>query len=187
MEPRPWYRQRLKVAAVVGLAAVIVVGILIFGSARDAIGKWLAGECFLVQSQDRIEWVERPRLVGDSLVMSGKARDGARIHDARTEFGDTYWAAFSLNEAASEGRQLEVVASLWPQDLAASVGVHGGNHIFAEPDRYVVSSTGFRVRFALPPEIRDELYSDAEVGVSVWGENPGAASMPLGAACIRSD
>ena len=187
MEPLPWYRQRLKVVAVVGLAVVVVVGILIFGSARDAIGKWLAGDCFLVQSQDRIEWTMRPRISGDYLEMTGRTTGGERIHDARSEEGVTYWSAFTLNEAATEGRQLEVLASVWPHDMAQSLEAAGGKHIFADPDGYVVSPTEFRIRAVMSPEIRDELYIHTELGVAVWGENPESGSMPLGAACIRLD
>ena len=186
-------RKRIRIAAAVGLLLVLVAGGLIYGSARDAIGNLLFDQCFLDESQDRIEWTEKPRLVGDHLVMIGRIQDGSgegiedgvQIHDARTEYGDAFWSAFTINAPATEGRQMEALASIWPQDLEKSFERAEGRHIFAEADEYNATPSEFRIRAELPPRIKGEIFVQTDLAIVVWGEDPRSASRPLGAECIR--
>ena len=179
---RDSYKPPLRLVGLIVLAAVLVGGSCIFNAVGDTIlTSWLSSQC-IFESQNKIEWLEKPHMDDDSLVMSGRVKDGAQLHDAHTRYGDTFRAAFTLNE--TQGEELDAVAGIWPQDMASLLDNADGSAIFATTYRVSSAHSDFRVEFELPRHINRALQRDVKLAVVVWEQDP-QLSVPLGAECIE--
>ena len=151
------------------------------GGVRDA----LRSSSCRVSSQNKIAWEQKPTLTDDDyLVMSGRTKDGARIHDPTAGgTGGQNWPAFNLNNLReSSGLRLEAVGSIYPASMSSRLGQGSTPTILAYD--YRVTATEFYVRAKLPAGL---LSRNIRLVVVVWPANPGFHSQALGAECVRPE
>ena len=162
-------------------------GFCVFNLAGDKIfTNWLEGQCRLIESQDKIEWTERPHLAGDFLVMGGQSRGDAQIHNVRTEYIGEIQPAFSLFRFDNERQELEIVAVILPNDLKFWLDSYDDTHIFVEAPGYDVSPNRFHVKAELPFWVTRTLLGDEKVEVVVREQDPQLSGhMPLSVECIE--
>ena len=153
------------------------------GGVRDA----LRSSSCRVSSQNKIAWEQKPTLTADGyLVMSGRAKGEARIHDPTAgATGGLNWPAFNLNNLReSSGLRLEAVGSIYPGFMASRLGPGSTPNIFAYDDDYRATATEFYVRAKLPASL---LSRNIRLVVVVWPANPGFQSPALSAECVRPE
>ena len=151
------------------------------GGVRDA----LRSSSCRVSSQNKITWEQKPTLTDDDyLVMSGRTKDGARIHDPTAGgTGGQNWPAFNLNNLReSSGLRLEAVGSIYPASMSSRLGPGSAPTILAND--YRVTATEFYVRAKLPASL---LSRNIRLVVVVWPANPGFQSQALSAECVRPE
>ena len=140
-----------------------------------------------VSSQNKIAWEQKPTLSDDGwLEMSGRTKDGARIHDPTAgATGGQNWPAFNLNNLReSSGLRLEAVGSIYPASMSSRLGPGSLPLIFADDADYRVTATEFYVRAKLPDYL---LSRNIRLVVVVWPANPGFQSPALAAECVRPE
>ena len=142
-----------------------------------------------VSSQNKIEWDTYPHLFDGYLIMAGRTKDDARIHNplSRLGGGGLNWPAFNLNnlnESESSGvlsRNLEAVGDIYPRSMASRLASGSTPNLFADGADYRVSDSEFYVKVKLPASLLDESISLVAV---VWPPNPSPTSDALGVGCV---
>ena len=181
---RDSYKPPLRLVGLIVLVAVLVGGCWICNAVGDNIlTNWLSSQCLLIESQNKIEWLEKPNMDGDFLVVSGRVKDGAQLHDARTEYGDTLYSAFTVNETEGE-EELDVVAAIWPREMSAWLDTVDDSDVFAETYRIDSGYSDFYIKAELPSYLSRALQRDVKLALVVWEKDP-RLSIPLGVECIE--
>ena len=163
----------------------IAAGWLLIGTVLlfSSIGAWTGCSSLScrVDSQNEIEWGQKPQIIDGYLEMRGKTKGNARIHDTAGTTGRIYVSAFDLynynEESENDPEYLEGIGSIWPNSIRSNI-VIGKGDVVAE--KYEVTSSSFDIRAKLPQFM---LNDGVRLVVGVWEQDPRHSEKSLGAAC----
>ena len=138
-----------------------------------------------LESDNQVDWEQKPTLNNGTLTMKGSTKGGKQIHDPVANAGRFFsFAAFTLHDVQSDDedgmRQLGVI---YPDEARGKTGSGAGVKLFT--DNYNVESTESSSSFDVQVEIPQRLM-DYELAVAVWGKNVGInTERPIGAGCVN--
>ncbi len=163
------------------LARALIAGstamILLAATGCGAISESLC----IVESQDKIDWDQKPEIQDGYLVMSGKTKGGLRLHDVETAVeGLGYTSTFDLHMWTDEGELLQPVGAIWPDPDEVPLSGFGETDFLADEGGYNVTDTEFSVKVKLNEAL---LSADRKLVVGVWGEDP-LGEEPLSTECV---
>ena len=129
----------------------------------------LLSACRGINSQNAIQWIQKPRITNGILHMSGTTTGSAKIHDPHYLVDGSKWPAFIFNtvEEISERGRFKAVGRIWPESIASRLSGSGSPNAIA--NKYNVSENSFDVRVSVPSTILDR---GETLAITVWGENP---------------
>ena len=161
-----------------------LAGILLSTSSMGAsVG--CAGLGCRIDSQNQINWEQKPEIVDGYLEMRGTTKGDKNIHDATSTGEKVHRSAFDLynynQESEDDPAYLEEIGAIWPESIKSEISGKISN-IIAE--RYEVTPSSFDIRAKLPQRM---LRDNVRIVVGVWQQHPDMIATldrdPLGAAC----
>ena len=184
---RDSYKPPFRLVALIILAALAAGGYCICNAVGDNILLNVAsGRCPVGETQDKIEWEQKPKVEGSYLIMSGRTKDDAQIHDVHARYDVGYFSAFSLISVENGVPEPELLAGVWPQDFKSQFEGAEEGRMFADVDGYDVTATEFYVKARLSDIVDSVLDNDLKVAVIVLKEqDPALGLAPLDAECIE--
>ena len=172
-----------RISSATALSLVLAV-ILVSSSMGASVGCMSPG-C-RIESQNQIEWEQKPQIVDGYLEMRGKTKGDGLIHNADISIGPRFFSAFDIynynEEAEDDPEYLERIGAIWPGSVRSNLLNRDASDLFAET--YRVTPSSFDVRVKLPPLMLSE---HVRLAVGVWEQHPDISlpldREPLGAAC----
>ncbi len=149
-------------------------------------GGFNLGSACKVESDNQVEWEQKPTLENRILTMKGTTKNGNRIHNPLASANNLFsFAAFTLHDVQEEGEGggLAQIGVIYPDEARGKTGSGAGVKLFT--DSYDVRTTVLSSSFDIQVEVKERLL-DYELAVAVWGQGVGFdTERPIGAECVN--